>query len=375
MFPEKLQNKLNQRIEDNSIRQLPEQSLLMDFSSNDYLGFAKSKVIFDHAHSYLVKENYIENGATGSRLLTGNHKLYTLVEQKLKEVHKSDALIFNSGFDANLGFFSAVPQRHDIILYDEFSHASIRDGIRLSSAKAYAFKHHNIDDLTRKLKKYSSNADVYVVTESVFSMDGDSPNLEALCNVCREFNAYAIIDEAHAIGVFNYGLVEKLGLESHVFARIVTFGKAMGCHGAAVLGSAKLKEYLINFSRAFIYTTGLPPHSLATIKTAYEYLEKEKISHRKLHENIQYFKDKCFELQLNFSFVDSTSAIQCCVIPGNTRVKSYAAKLQEHGFNVKPILSPTVPKGQERLRFCIHSYNTRTQIEEVLNLLSTFVNK
>jgi 8-amino-7-oxononanoate synthase len=373
MFPEKLHRKLDQRIKNNSLRSLVEQSLLVDFSSNDYLGFAKSAVIFKGSHQYLIDNNFVQNGATGSRLLSGNYKLYTLVEQKLKETHLSEALLYNSGYDANLGFFSAVPQRHDVILYDEFSHASIRDGIRLSSAKAYAFKHNDLLDLKEKLQKFSENTDVYVATESVFSMDGDSPNLVELCEICKRYKAYVVVDEAHALGVFKYGLVQQLHLENEVFARIITFGKAIGCHGAAILGSHYLKNYLINFSRAFIYTTGLSPHSLATIQTAYLHLESNDNAVKNLHKNIQCFKQKCTDLQLSFLFVNSESAIQCCVISGNQNVKRCAELIQKKGFNVKPILSPTVPKGQERLRFCIHNYNTFEQIDEVLFLLSTFV--
>ena len=375
MFPKKLQHKLQQRIENNSLRKLTVSNDLIDFSSNDYMGFTKSEKLFEQTHQFLVANNYTQNGATGSRLLSGNHKLYTYVELKLKEIHQSEALVFNSGYDANLGFFSAVPQRHDVVLYDEYSHASIRDGIRLTPAKAYAFKHNDINDLEEKLRKYSGNDNVYVVTESVFSMDGDSPNLSELCSLCKKYDAYVVIDEAHALGVFDFGLVQKLGLENDVFARIITFGKAMGCHGAAILGCQNLKEYLINFSRPFIYTTGLSPHSLATIQMAYEYLEKDTLKSKKLHENIQHFKGKCSELQLDHLFIGSTSAIQCCVVSGNSAVKKCANFIQSNGFNVKPILSPTVPEGQERLRFCIHSYNTFEQIDEVLNLLSTFVNK
>lgn len=372
MFPKKLHQKLQHRIENNSFRKLSETTGLIDFSSNDYLGYSKSKIIFDATNNYLVKESCEQNGATGSRLLAGNHKLYSSVEEDLKTLHQSEVLIFNSGYDANLGFFSAIPQRNDIILYDEFSHASIRDGIRLSSAKAYSFKHNDIADLKEKLNKHSG--DIYVVTESVFSMDGDSPDLVELCGVCKQHNAYLVIDEAHALGVFDYGLVQKLGLVNDVFARIVTFGKAIGCHGAAVLGCQNLKDYLVNFSRSFIYTTGLSPHAIATIKSAYEYFEKDDIDSNNLKHNIQYFKEKCSNLELDHLFVDSTSAIQCCVIPGNSNVKNCANFIQSNGFDVKPILSPTVPEGQERLRFCLHSYNTHKQIDEVLNLLSTFVN-
>lgn len=385
MFPKKLQQKLQRRIESNSLRKLSDSNYLIDFSSNDYLGFASSESIFNATHQYLLDNGYAQNGVSGSRLLSGNHELYSVVEEQLQCIYQSEVLIFNSGYDANIGFFSAVPQRNDVILYDEFSHASIRDGIKLSNAKAYSFKHNDIADLEKKIKRHSElvseshqkthteTSEIYIVTESVFSMDGDSPDLIEMQKTCCNHKANLIIDEAHALGVFGFGLVEELGLGKKVFARIVTFGKALGCHGAAIFGSQLLKDYLINFSRSFIYTTGLSPHSIATIKTAYVYLEKEKISHSKLHENIEYFKDKCSELLLDSIFIDSASAIQCCVISGNLNVKNCANYMQLNGFNVRAILSPTVPKGQERLRFCIHSYNTYEQIDEVLNLLSTFV--
>jgi len=388
MFPKKLNQKLQKRIENNSLRKLSSSNDLVDFSSNDYLGFAKLVIIFKESHQHLIDNDIVQNGATGSRLLSGNHELYTKVEKQLQCVHHSEALIFNSGYDANIGFFSAVPQRNDVILYDEYSHASIRDGIKLSNTKAYSFKHNDLADLEKKLlsvraQSRTNDTEVYVVTESVFSMDGDSPDLMALVNLCKSHNGHLVIDEAHAVGVYGFGLVQKLGFEEEVFARIITFGKAMGCHGAAVLGSKQLKEYLINFSRSFVYTTGLSPHSLATIHLAYKELVissapdsyRDVKSHsvvQQLEENIQYFKIKYAELQLNELFIQSNSAIQCCMIPGNSVVKKCAMILQENGFDVRPILSPTVPERQERLRFCLHSYNTHKEIDKVLNLLSTF---
>jgi 8-amino-7-oxononanoate synthase len=377
-FPRKLSKSIEERRNSNAERQLSTSSNSVDFSSNDYLGFAKNQTIFKNAHQFLIDNGYMLNGATGSRLLTGNHELYNKVETLLCDVHKTEAaLIFNSGYDANIGLFSCVPQRGDIILYDEFIHASIRDGIRLSKAKAYKFKHNNLNDLKEKIVRFSTNKteffEVYVVTESVFSMDGDSPDLEAMVQICKTQNAHLIIDQAHAVGVFNKGLVQHLNIEDEVFARIITFGKAMGCHGAAILGSKELKQYLVNFSRSFIYTTGLPPHSLATIKVAYNKLAIANTDEQsKLLDNINHFKSEIKRLQLNF--IESNSAIHCCVISGNERVKTIANMIQENRFDVKPILSPTVPKGQERLRFCLHSYNSKEEISEVLGLLSTFVN-
>jgi 8-amino-7-oxononanoate synthase len=164
-----------------------------------------------------------------------------------------------------------------------------------------------------------------------------------------------------------------LGLEDHVFARIITFGKGLGCHGAAVLSSIELRDYLVNFARSFIYTTGLSPHSVATILIAYQFLEKEKKNIEILRENIIHFNQEKSMLGLKPLFVRSKSAIQSAIIPGNEKVKVIASQLQEKGFDVKAILSPTVPEGQERLRFCLHSYNSQEEITNVLGLLSTFV--
>ncbi len=378
-LPKNLNQKLEARKANNALRKLGMQDDLVDFSSNDYLGFSKNETIFDDAHKFLIENNIKQNGATGSRLLSGNHKLYNVVEQQLCEFHNSpSAIIFNSGYDANIGFFSSVPQRGDIILYDEYIHASIRDGISMSNAKGYKFKHNDLTDLERHLERsreVSNETNIYIVTESVFSMDGDTPDLVALAQISKTHQAYLVVDEAHAIGVFGSkgeGLIQQLNLEHQVFARIITFGKAMGCHGAAILGSNVLKEYLVNFSRPFIYTTGLPPHSLSTILASYKALPDSE-NKASLHKNINFFKTEIAKNNLSDIFIDSKSAIHCCIISGNKRVKSIASKIQNKGFDVKPILSPTVPENQERLRFCIHSYNSEKEISEVLAILATFV--
>lgn len=397
-FPKSLIQKLRQREANNALRKLPESKSLIDFASNDYIGFAKSESIFDKTHQYLSDKNIKVNGATGSRLISGNHILYQEAENFIAQFHQSEsALIFNSGYDANVGFFSSVPQRGDIILYDELCHASIRDGIQLSHAKAYKFQHNDFVEIERLIQKMSSRAEsrdttrnpqpaiIYIVTESVFSMDGDSPQLEELVQLSEKYNCYLVIDEAHALGVFGLsgeGLVQSLGLQDKVFARIITFGKGLGCHGAAILGSLELKSYLVNFARSFIYTTGLSPHSVATILVSYQHLAKDtsvselaeqKETLQQLKNNIIFFNQEKNRLGLKPLFVYSKSAIQCAIIPGNERVKSIASKLQEKGFDVKPILSPTVPEGQERLRFCLHSFNTEKEISRVLEFLSELV--
>jgi 8-amino-7-oxononanoate synthase len=375
-LPENLNQKLEARKQNNALRKLPSFNNLVDFSSNDYIGFSKSETIFKLAHHYLIENEIIQNGATGSRLISGNHSLYQIAESFIAEFHDSEtALIFNSGYDANVGFFSAVPQRNDVILYDELSHASIRDGISMSNAKSYKFNHNDFEDLERLIQKFPA-VNIYIVTETVFSMDGDSPNLEELVLFSEKYNCYLVVDEAHTLGAFGdkgEGLIQDLHLHNRIFARIMTFGKGLGCHGAAILGNSTLKEYLVNFARSFIYTTGLSPHSVSTILTAYQQLENEKETINKLRQNIIFFNQQKNLLGLKPMFVRSKSSIQSAILPGNENAKLIAQELQDKGFDIKAILSPTVPEGQERLRFCIHSYNSEEEIKEVLELLRNFV--
>ena len=382
-LPQSLQSKLQKREENNSLRTLASPKNVIDFSSNDYIGFSQSEEIFNATHQFLVDNNIKQNGATGSRLLSGNHDVYKITEDFIAHFHQSEAaLIFNSGYDANVGFFSAVPQRNDVILYDELCHASIRDGIQMSNAKSYKFLHNDFEDLEKLIVKFRPKnysvqpITIFIVTETVFSMDGDAPNLEELTILSEKYNCCLVLDEAHALGVLGdkgEGSTQSLRLQNKVFARIMTFGKGLGCHGAAILGSEELKSYLVNFARSFIYTTALSPHSVATILMAYQKLEKEQEALQQLKNNILYFNQQKMLLGLKPLFVYSKSAIQCAIVSGNQNVKNIANQLQEKGFDVKPILSPTVPEGQERLRFCLHSYNTEKEISEVLQLLTQLI--
>ncbi|MCE2613376.1 8-amino-7-oxononanoate synthase [Flavobacteriaceae bacterium D16] len=380
-FPERLKKKLQERKAINALRNLTSIEGKIDFCSNDYLGFARSTELSSRVSQYLKEHKIIANGSSGSRLLSGNSGLYENTEQMLSEYYHSEgALIFNSGYDANLGFFGSVPQKGDLILYDELSHASIRDGIGISNAKAYKFKHNNLDDLQNLLDRFQVEDSapgepvVYVVTESVFSMDGDSPDLKNMTALCQQYGAYLVVDEAHAVGVFGEsgaGLLESMGLHDAVFARIVTFGKALGAHGAAVLGSKILMQYLVNFARSFIYTTALPPHSLVTIREAHNHLRKStgKEQQDLLSEHIAFFRSRIRELGFREAFVESNSAIQSCILSDNKIVKQAARSIQDKGFDVRPILAPTVPAGKERIRLILHSFNNKKEIDAVLKLL------
>ncbi len=374
-FPNKLNKKLEQRKAENSLRFLPKENTnKIDFSSNDYLGYAKDELLFEETH-LLAKKIGLKNGATGSRLLSGNSEFYEKVEKEIANFHHSEsALLYNSGYVANIGFFSCVPQRGDIVFYDELIHASIRDALMMSFAKSVKFKHNDTKDLERLIQKYQSHhkGDFYIVTESVFSMDGDSPDFNTLIETKNKYKAFLVIDEAHALGVFGEkgeGLIQSLGLENEVFTRIMTYGKALGGHGASILGSQKLKDYLINFSRSFIYTTALSPHSVAHIKVAYDFLSQHK-NIRQLKDNIVYFNQKIQKSSYSISFQKSNSAIQTLLISGNERVKQIAQSLQKKGFDIKPILSPTVPKGKERLRITLHADNSLTEFDTFFNILN-----
>lgn len=341
---------------------------LTDFSSNDYLGFAKQGLI----QGKLAALNQInEAGSTGSRLISGHTEYAEQLEKKIADFHFSEAaLIFNSGYDANIGLLSSIAGKHDLILYDELIHASIHDGIRLGLAKHYKIKHNDVEHLKLMIERNMDvTGSIYIVVESVYSMDGDSAALREIVKLCDNKKVFLIVDEAHAIGVFGKngrGLCSELGIESECFARVYTYGKAMGCHGAAVAGSQVLKDYLINYARSFIYTTALPEHSLQMINASYNLLlETEMI--KVLHENINYFKKIT---KGKSGFIESRSAIQCCMYSGNEIVNSKENEFKKNGFFVKGIKSPTVKPGTERVRICLHAFNTKDEIRKLSELVN-----
>ena len=378
---------LEERKQQSLFRSLRTSNNLVDFCSNDYLGFSQ-KIKQDC-------ENYsFPSGATGSRLLAGNTKFIEDLEQEIANFHGAETgLIFNSGYDANVGLLSCIPQKNDILITDELIHASMIDGARLSYATRYKFKHNDIESLEFRL----SNADLrkdnlmvgitkstfennssletvfskFIAIESVYSMDGDLANLTSIVNLSEKYGANLIVDEAHATGIFGKngrGLVCELGLEDKVFARVVTFGKALGCHGAIVLGSKNLRDYLVNFARSFIYTTAAPMHTHESVRQAYQLLKSPDFSNKKLHHLIHFFKEQAIQIP-DLELIESISAIQCIIISGNEKCREVAMKLQNTGLDIRPIVSPTVPKGKERLRICMHEFNTEDEILRIFEVL------
>jgi 8-amino-7-oxononanoate synthase len=424
MLPSSLQQKLDLRKQEGALRTLRLSALSTDFCSNDYLGIARDRLLSHDPH--------LASGSTGSRLLAGNYPLLGIVEDEVAAFHGAEAaLLYNSGYDANVGLMSCVPQKGDIILYDALAHASIRDGIRLSFARAFSFRHNDVEDLENKLKAATGGAipsatggllpsvtgltaraatggslpsatggaipsatgltasavtagtdpagagpaagNIYVVTETLFSMDGDLCPLRAITDCCRRYGAWLIVDEAHATGVIGErgeGLVQQEKLEAACFARVHTFGKALGAHGAVILGSDRLKQYLVNFSRALIYTTALPPASAGLIRSAYNVFPGMDHRRKHLQQLIACFQSS----EIPFAKLPGTSPIQVVLIPGNERVRGVASVLQSAGLDVRPILYPTVPKETERLRVVLHAFNTEQEVQLLVRLLNTIKN-
>ena len=362
-----IEQQLAERKLGSSYRTLKLENSLVDFCSNDYLGFARSLELKNKIDDELNNLHLILNGSTGSRLLSGNLQYTEELESEISSFHNSPAgLVFNSGYDANVGLFSCIARRGDTIITDELIHASIIDGARLSHANRYTFKHNDLESLEIKLKQAKGNC--YVAIESVYSMDGDNPPLLDILHLAEKYNAALIVDEAHAIGLHKKGLINELGVEDRIFARVITFGKALGCHGAIVLGSNSLRNYLINFARSFIYTTAASVHQIASIKMAYRMLQYSDEIIEALKNNIELFKNG---LTQPSSLLKSNSAIQCLLLNDNGRAREAAVYLQAKGLDVRAILSPTVPAGTERLRICLHAYNT---IDEI-NLLTKNINE
>jgi 8-amino-7-oxononanoate synthase len=346
-----------------------------DFCSNDYLGFARSSALQKIYTKKIVAYEDTWMGSTGSRLISGNSQLAEHLESKIAKFHHAETgLIFNSGYDANVGLFSSIAQKNDTIITDEWIHASIIDGCRLSYANRYHFKHNDLEDLEAKLKQAKGN--VFVAIESIYSMDGDVAPLKEISQLCEQYNAYLIVDEAHATGILGdkgRGLVCALGLENAIFARVHTFGKALGTHGAIVLGSKDLRHYLINFARSFIYTTAISPHSLVAVDCAYDFLKENDYLREDLYQRVIYFKQKIAKLD-KYEVLPSGTPIQGIMVEGNEKAKKLADILLQERIHTKAILSPTVPMGRERLRICLHSFNTLEDIDNLIYFIKNASN-
>jgi len=364
-----IRNRLDERKQNGLYRKLTVSSGLADFSSNDYLGFRDDVELQQETDRLFRALQHQEKGAQGSRLLCGNTPAYEELEQELATRWSAEAaLLFPSGYMANLSLLSSLPYRGDTILYDELIHASCREGFRLSKAQPISFAHQNLEDLEEKLKQ--ANGLTYVVVESIYSMDGDVTPLGEVSALCQQYGAALIVDEAHAGGIFGKqggGLCDEITLPRPCLARIVTFGKAFGSQGAVILCSKSLKEFLINYARPLIYSTAMGMYDRCRIQAVTRAENKRLIHLQQLVEHIRQFQNG-LSAASKVAIRPSASPIHILSVPGIKKALESAAAFRQAGIDARPILAPTVAAGQERIRLIIHATNTSA---EIANLCQT----
>lgn len=381
---------------------------ICDFSSNDYLGLTRLVEYKSFVKKFLehYKPELLSFGSTGSRLLTGHNGVILNLEKMACKFHcMNEALLFNSGYDANVSILSCVPGPSDVIIYDELIHASMHDGMRMSRAKSrlYPFKHNDIVSLenviqksfSRHLVEESFMGSILVCVETVYSMDGDIAPLKDILYMCEALQLelsceiHVIADEAHGGGIYGHegqGVVMETEMNNHrnLLAIVVTFGKAFGAHGAMMLCQLpELRTYLINYARPLIYSTALSPHCVCVLQATYQFMgtASASIARKKLMKIIRTFQRLTSEelqphMLLYNSKVDKmrrryATPIQAIVVKGNERCVEMASLLRKKGFDVYPIRSPTVPKGFERIRIVLHAHNTEREIKNLINCIKT----
>lgn len=339
-----------------------------NFCSNDYLGLAGHT---DIAQAFKQGVERYGVGSGASHLISGHGEAHHQLEEQIAEfTGRPRALLFSSGYAANLGVINALVGRADLVLEDYLNHASLLDGGLLSGAKFRRYKHCDKQDLQNKLKKYDG-ARKLLVTDGVFSMDGDTAPLAPLASVATENNVWLMVDDAHGFGVLGEkggGLVEHLNLSiEQVPILMGTLGKAFGTYGAFVAGSEALIETLIQFARSYIYTTALPPAVAVASSVSLQLVQSENWRREKLNQLIAKFRLGAADIGLNL--MDSKTAIQPILVEDNHRALAIGEQLQQRGIMVGAIRPPTVPVGQARIRITLSAAHSEEQIDRLLDAL------
>ncbi len=340
-----------------------------DLSSNDYLGLAGHPDLTKAAKAAMDR---FGAGSCGSRLLSGDLELHhQLEEETARFKNKEAALVFNSGYQANVGIISSFAGDGDIVLCDRLSHASIIDGVLLSGARFFRFRHNDAAHLESFLKTHRSKSkECLIITETIFSMDGDSSPLKALADLKEKYNCRLLVDEAHATGVFGAsgsGRVEEEGLSARVDLIMGTFSKALGGFGAYVAASREAIAYLVNMSRSFIYSTALPPSVIASNLAALALIRKEPWRRQKLLSAARHFREGLEKIGCR---IKGDSQIVPWIVGENRRALEAARVLQEKGYWVLPVRPPTVPKGEARLRFSLTVYQEEEMLDRLIDDIS-----
>ena len=326
----------------------------IDLCSNDYLGLAAHPLVKQKMAEAVLAEGC---GSTASRLLRGERAGLASVERRFAAFKNMEAsLYFGSGYTANIGVLATFIERHDVVLTDAQNHASIVDGIRLARAKRMKFPHCDVDDAARQLRALPSGVQKFLVTESVFSMDGDFAPLSDYAQLCRETETILIVDEAHAVGVYGArgsGRIEQTNTGSGVFLSVDTAGKAMGVSGAFVSAPAWAVDYLIQRARPFMFSTAPPPALSAALDASLTLIETEPERRHRVRELAASLHAKLSEQ--GFDIGRSQSQIVPVMFGENDRAKDVASELQREGFDVRAIRPPAVPPGTARLRISINA--------------------
>ena len=336
------------------------------FSSNSYLDLSSEPRIKEYAGRIL---NEYGAGSGGSRLTTGTTRIHMELEQAIAAVkNREAALVFNTGYMANVGILSALTQKGDIIYSDQLNHASIIDGCRLSKADLVVYRHNDMDDLEEKIKAHPGKRGI-IVSDGVFSMDGDIVNLPRLTELAGRYGLLSMIDEAHATGVIGAtgrGTEEYFGMEGSVDVLMGTLSKAVGGEGGFVCGSRSLIEYLVNKARSFIFSTALSPVSMAADLEGLRLIMEQPERVQKLQENIRFC---CAALNARGIDAASETAIIPIIIGGEARAMRVMELLKERGYYISAIRYPTVAKGSARLRLALMSSHTREDLEGLADAL------
>lgn len=345
---------------------------VVNFSGNDYLGLSQDERLKDAARQ--ATERY-GTGSGGSRLISGNHPLFAALEKKLAAFkHTEAALVFNSGYQANISVLQAIAGAGDYIFSDRLNHASLLDGCRLSGAKFRRYKHLDYARLESMLAKTPRDAVKWIVSDSVFSMDGDCADLDVICDLAERYHAFTLIDEAHATGIFGgtnrSGLCEAHGVSQRVTLQMGTFSKALGGFGAYITGSETMIDYLANTARGFIYSTALPPGVVAANHKAVALVQAEPALQKRLWENTRLFD----ELSGNMAgLTASPTPIKPVIVKDSDKALRLSAALLEAGFLVQAIRPPTVPENTARLRITLSAAHQPEDIKTLVQTLESFL--
>ncbi|WP_428987022.1 8-amino-7-oxononanoate synthase [Virgibacillus pantothenticus] len=375
-FDDKLYNRVKEMKENSLYRTLrtmetsPQSARILDgekkiiFSSNDYLGLANDKRLI---HATIEALQQFGVGSSGSRLTTGNTYWHEKLEKRIATFKQTEAArLFSSGYLANVGVLSALTEAEDVILSDQYNHASIIDGCRLSKAKTFIYRHVDMEDLESKLAATTKYKQRFIVTDGVFSMDGSIAPLDRIMELADHYHAYVIVDDAHATGVLGEsgrGTSAYFGIMPDVV--IGTFSKAVGTEGGFVAGSSKLVDFLMNHARTFIFQTALPPAICVATYTAIELIEQDAIRRERLHYNIRKVKEGLNDM--GYAIKGDHTAIIPVIIGDQQLALEFSKELEEKGIYAPAIRPPTVPDGESRIRLTVTASHSMKEIDDVLH--------